>query len=373
MEVNVNPFKYGQVVFDKDFCHRPDLEEKLKNLVASGQNVLIEGERRIGKTSLIFEIVRQLKHLLLYIDIMQIKTVDDFCRRIINSIASIEQKAGMIQKIFKTMAHLKPTLTIDPLTGSPSLSLDASIKLKPDSIEGLLDLINSERKNKKWVVVFDEFQDILNVDDAPAILATLRSKIQFHTDIPYIFAGSVRNKMDEIFNHPDSPFFKSAITFNLGELNREIFGEFLQEKFRQGKRTVSLQLMDKVFEIAQDVPGDVQQLCGAIWEGTSYRDNIDERIIPAALGIIYSRELKGYEIAFAQLTGQQVRCLIALARVGGKNLLSADFLKVSGITQPSSVKKALQRLVQLKIIYEYKKEYKFINPFFRSWLIYKNF
>ncbi|HLP47651.1 MAG TPA: hypothetical protein VK469_17025, partial [Candidatus Kapabacteria bacterium] len=59
--------------------------------------------------------------------------------------------------------------------------------------------------------------------------------------------------------------------------------------------------------------------------------------------------------------------------VGGKNLLSAEFLKVSGITQPSSVKKALQRLEQLKIIYVYKKEYKFINPFFRSWLIYKNF
>lgn len=362
----MNPFKYGQVVFDKDFCHRPDLEDKLKNLIASGQNVLLEGERRIGKTSLIFEIIRQTKNLqLIYIDIMEIKTVDDFCRRIIKAIASMEQKAGMVQKIFKAMAHLKPTLTIDPLTGSPSLSLDASVKLKPDSIEGLLDFINTERKNKKWVVVFDEFQDILNVEDARSILATLRSKIQFHTEIPYIFAGSVRNKMDEIFNHPDSPFFKSAITFNLGELDRAVFGEFLQEKFRQGKRTVTPQLFEKIFEIAQDVPGDVQQLCGAVWEGTSYGDNITGDIIPAALEIIYSRELKGYEAAFAQLTGQQLRCLVGLARVGGKNLLSAEFLKVSGITQPSSVKKALQRLEQLKIIYVYKKEYKFIKPFFQ--------
>ncbi|MCX6579585.1 MAG: hypothetical protein NT166_05315 [Candidatus Aminicenantes bacterium] len=370
----MNPFKYGQVVFDKDFCHRPGLEEKLKDLVASGQNILLEGERRIGKTSLIYEIIRQSKNLhLLYIDIMEIKTVDDFCRRIIKAIISMEQKAGVVEKIFKAMAHLKPTLTIDPLTGTPSLSLDASVKLKPDSIEGLLDFINSERKRKKWVVVFDEFQDILNLEDASVILATLRSKIQFHTDIPYIFAGSVRNKMDEIFNHPDSPFFKSAITFNLGELDRAVFGEFLQEKFRQGKRTVTPQLLDKIFEIAQDVSGDVQQLCGAVWEGTSYGDNITGDIIPAALEVIYSRELKGYEAAFAQLTGQQLRCLAGLARVGGKNLLSAEFLKVSGITQPSSVKKALQRLEQLKIIYEYKKEYKFINPFFRSWLIYKNF
>lgn len=370
----MNPFKYGQVVSDKDFCHRPDMEEKLKDLVASAQNILLEGERRIGKTSLIYEIIRQSKGLnLLYIDIMEIRTVDDFCRRIIKAIISMEQKAGVMEKMFKAMAHLKPTLTIDSLTGTPSLSLDASVILKPDSIEGLLDFINSERKRKKWIVVFDEFQDILNLEDAPAVLAALRSKIQFHTDIPYIFAGSVRNKMDEIFNHPDSPFFKSAITFNVGELDRGIFGEFLQEKFRLGKRTVTPQLLEKIFEIAQDVPGDVQQLCGAIWEGTSYGDNITVDIIPAALGVIYSRELKGYEAAFAQLTGQQLRCLVGLARVGGKNLLAAEFLKVSGIKQPSSVKKALQRLEQLKIIYEYKKEYKFINPFFRSWLIFKNF
>ena len=369
----MNPFKYGQVVFDKDFCPRPGAEKKLTDYIASGQNVLLEGERRIGKTSLVYEIMRQMKKFfLLYIDIMEIKTIDDFCRRIIRAIVSMEQKNGVVGKVFKSLAHLKPTISLDPLTGTPSLSLDASVKMKPESIEGLMDFIESLSKRKRLVVGFDEFQDILNIKEARVALAVLRSKVQFHTGIPYIFAGSVRNKMEEIFNHPDSPFFKSAITLNIEGLDREIFREFLEKKFLEGKREVTPGLMDKVFEIARDIPGDIQQLCGVVWEITSYGDKIAEGIIPAVLEVIYSRELKGYEAILVQLTGQQLRCLIGLAQFGGKSPLSAEFLKVVGISQPSSVKKALSRLERLRIIYEHKKEYKFINPFFRSWLIYKN-
>ncbi len=370
----MNPFKYGRVVFGEDFCPRPELEKNLKDYISSAQNVLLEGERRTGKTSLVYQAVRGLpKFRLLYIDILEIKTVDDFCRRIINAVVSMERKSGMTEKLFKSLAHLKPSLTFDPLTGSPSLSLDASVKLKPGYIEGLMDLIEEENKKKKSVVVFDEFQDILNLKEAVAALAQLRSKVQFHTEIPYVFAGSVRNKMDEIFNHPDSAFFKSAVTLNVGELERDIFGDFLRKKFSKGKRRISKPLLDKMFDIAQDVPGDVQQFCGAAWDATSEGDNIDEDIIPTALELVFSRELKGYETSLSHLTGQQLRCLVGLARMGGKSPLSSEFINGTGISQPASVKKALNRLIKLKTIYRYKKEYKFINPFFKSWLIYKNF
>jgi len=179
--------------------------------------------------------------------------------------------------------------------------------------------------------------------------------------------------MNDIFNNPDSPFFKSAITVDVGPLDRAIFSEFLREKFLQGKRIVSQGLIDRVFKIAQDITGDVQQMCGAIWEVTSYGDNIDEGIIPDALELIYSRELRGYELTLSQVTSQQLRCLVGLAKIGGESPLSSEFIKVTGIKLPASIKKALNRLIDLKIIYRYQKEYKFIDPFFKSWLIYKNF
>jgi len=369
----MNPFKYGQVVKEADFCPRPKLLKNVEEFIKSAQNILIQGERRTGKTSLIFEALRRLrKRHVVYVDLLEVKSSDDLCKRIIKAVISMEQQSGVAEKLFKSLSRLRPTLSIDPITGQPSISLDASIKLQPDSIESILDMVGTINKRKAIVVVFDEFQDILNLKDSKEALALLRSKIQFHSKIPYIFAGSIRNKMNDIFNHPDSAFFKSAIAINVGPINREQFIAFLESKFLLGKRSIDLPNFNLIFEIAENIPGDIQQLCGAIWEITSYRDKIDESIIPKALQLIYAREFKGYEAILVQLTANHLKCLVGLAKIGGKAPLSSEFVKVAGIELPATIKKALTRLIQLKIIYRYQGEYKFVNPFFKSWLLFKN-
>lgn len=87
---------------------------------------------------------------------------------------------------------------------------------------------------------------------------------------------------------------------------------------------------------------------------------------------IYAREFKGYEAILVQLTANQLKCLVGLAKIGGKAPLSSKFVKEVGIELPATIKKALTRLIQLKIIYRYQDEYKFVNPFFKSWLLFKN-
>ena len=53
--------------------------------------------------------------------------------------------------------------------------------------------------------------------------------------------------------------------------------------------------------------------------------------------------------------------------------LSAAFIQGVGVAGQASIKKALNRLVQLKVIYWHEGEYKFVNPFFKSWLLWKNY
>jgi len=370
----MNPFKYGQVVKEEDFCPRPKFLRNIEGFVRSAQNILLQGERRTGKTSLIFEALRRLrKRHVVYVDLLEVKSSDDLCKRIIKAVISMEEKSGVAEKLFKSLSRLRPTLSIDPVTGQTTISLDASIKLQPDSIESIMDMIGTINKKKAIVVVFDEFQDILNLKDYKEALALLRSKIQFHAKISYIFAGSIRNKMDDIFNHPDSAFFKSAIALNVGPIERAQFIAFLKSKYSLGKRFIDQPVLDLIFEIAEDIPGDIQQLCGAIWETTFYKDKIYASIIPKALQLIYAREFKGYEAILVQLTANQLKCLVGLAKIGGKAPLSTEFVREVGIELPASIKKALTRLIQLKIIYRYQREYKFVNPFFKSWLVFKNF
>ncbi len=369
----MNPFNYGHIVEKEDFCRRPELVKKLADSIKKGQNVYIQGERRIGKTSLICETIRKLKkYRILYIDLLEAKTSDDLLKRMILALISMEKKAGYFEKVLLKLSHIRPVASIDPITGLPTLTVDASVELKPDSIPEILDLISSyHSKTKPLVVVFDEFQDVLNLKDARQTLAMLRSKIQFQSDIPYVFAGSIRNKMDSIFNDPDSAFFKSAIPVYVGPLDTDIFKQFIKNKFKRGKRQITAEALNSIFGICFNITGDIQQLCSALWDLTSSGDLISGEQMPAALERIFLHELKGYETILKIISRQQLKLLTALARLGGKAPMSSEFLKNSGIAQASSVQRALSRLIKLRIVFHYENEYRFTNPFFRAWLLHK--
>jgi len=370
----MDPFKYGRIVSGQDFCGRETLLREIIGHIKSSQNIVIQGERRIGKTSVIYEAVRRYKGIrLLYADLLGIKSIDALCRRILKAIVLLEQKAGLFDRIMKTLSYLRPSLSMDPITLMPTITFDASVELKANSIPEVLSLIESFYKKKRLVVVFDEFQDILNLDDAREALALLRSKIQFQTDIPYVFAGSIRKKMDEIFTHPDSPFFKSAIPITLGPLPYDEFSEFLRKKFAAGKRRINDDLLRKVFEVVYEIPGDIQQFCEALWSVTSDHETIGQNKLKDALELIFAREQKSYENDLSLLTDFQIRCLLAIAREGGGNILSVAFLKSAGVNNPSSVQRAITRMVNLNILYKSKKEHRFVNPFFRAWVNYRGF
>lgn len=370
----MNPFRYGQVVGSDDFCPRPDLVKQLIGFIESGQNVVLQGERRMGKTSLIHEALRRLKRFrAVYTDLLEVKTADDLARRMIKAVASAEGRAGTLEKLGRALAHLRPSFGVDPMTGQLSVSLDPRIELRAESIETILDLVAGMQKSRPVAVVFDEFQDVLNIPDSKRTLALLRSKIQFHGEVAYIFAGSVRNRMSDIFDNPESPFFKSAAKLDVGRLGQGEFAEFLAKRFAKGRRSVTDETLHEIMSMADFVPGDTQQLCGALWDVSSPGDELTSKRFAEALELIFSRESKGYEAVLVQVTGQQMKCLRGLARLGGASPLSAAFLEGAGITLPASVKKALNRLVQLKVIYRHQGEYKFVNPFFKQWLLWNNY
>jgi len=369
----MNPFKYGTIVSGKDFCGRKTLLKQIIGYIESSQHIVVLGERRVGKSSAVYEAVLKCKiGRLLYVDLLGIKSIDSLCRRILRAIVVLEQKTGWFDKIVKTLSYLKPTISVDPITSMPTISFDASVEMKANSIPEVLTLIESLGKKRPLVVVFDEFQDILNLqEDAHEALALLRSKIQFQSDIPYIFVGSIRHKMDEIFTHHDSPFFKSAIPLTVDPLPYEEFSRFLKKKFATGQRKIDDEALEKVFKIANNIPGDIQQLCEVLWEVTSEKEMISLDKLKNALELIFAREQKSYENYISLLTNIQLRCLMAIAKEGGKSVFSVSFMKSAGFNNPSSVRRAITRLTKLNILFESGGEYRFINPFFRAWLPYK--
>lgn len=201
---------------------------------------------------------------MIYIDLLEIKTTDDLCRRMLKAIISVENQAGKLEKLVKSLSRLRPTIS--------------------------LDLIYDMNKQRPVIVVFDEFQDVLNLPDSSQVLALLRSKIQLQGEIAYVFSGSVRNDMRDIFLNADSPFFKSATTLDVHALQEDEFIAFLKAKFRKGKRKISNETLNQIIFIGDTVPGDIQELRGALWDTSSQGESISESHFQKAFELIFSRE-----------------------------------------------------------------------------------
>ena len=364
------PFKSGMVVVGRDFCGRKKEIERLKTDLARCSRICLVGERRIGKTSLVHESVRRMKgHSLVFIDFLGVKRSSDVIRRIVEGIFSMSSQSAL-SRLARNFAALRPVVGIDPLTGTPTLSLAPGFSPAPDTLEDALDYLG---RQKQTIVFFDEFQALLDLPQAEQadLVARMRSRIQLQAGTPYVFAGSVRGEMDRMFFDHASPFYKSALRFELGPLNRNSFGNFLRQGFADGKRSISEEFLSQLFALCHDVPGDIQRICQCLWDESAAGSELGASMLEKALLRLFSHEERAYTILLEYVTSQQLKCLRALAETGGTASLGGKFLTLTGITANSSVQRALNSLVKKRILFRDGKAYRFCDPFFGEWIKYR--
>lgn len=363
------PFKFGCIVENEHFCPRPELQRELTRHIRGGQNLVLQGERRRGKSSLVVKAVRDIRGMgLLYVDLLGIETRSDFCRRVVEGVVELDRSRSFIRKTVSLLTQLRPLVTIDANTGAPSVSVDVRSAAGPSGVGAVMSMISAHARERKLCVVFDEFQDILNLSDSAQVLSEMRGRIQFLPGTSFVFLGSVRNQMSEIFSHPRNPFFKSALEVNVSEIDRGIFTRFLAERFRKANRKVAESFLGELFDSVEGVPGDLQELCDALWSVTETGEGVSRGNLEAAYRYIFAHEGSSYELYLRQMTLQQRKVLRALAVGGGAHTLSNEFRDLAGIHNASSVKKALLRIVELGHAYYYRDAYRFANPFFKEWV-----
>lgn len=368
-----NPFQYGSMISENSFCGRNELLARLKGYVSSNQNFALVGERRIGKSSLISKLGSETSYFL-YTDFMEVKDISDLLERLIRAFFMFQTQKGIFEKFLRTITHLRPTLGTDPLTGTPTISIDVSHPHKPETIGEIFSQFRAFSTKKKLFVAIDEFQDILKLKDHKQTLAILRSEIQHHHGISYCFSGSVRHQMDSIFFKPNSPFYKSALVVNVGPIERDEFVSFIKKRFRSGKREIKNEILDQIFNVTYSISGDVQQICHALWDVTKPNSTIDQEKFTHALELIFSQELKSYQWILAELTAFQQRLMKVLAKLGTSAITSNAVMREAGATNASVVRKTVLALVAKQVLYETiseegTKEFRFFNPFFKFWIL----
>lgn len=366
----MQPFKSGMIVGKDDFCGRSHEVRQLKSYIESKNRCYLYGERRVGKTSLVLETARRLNRQCITVDFLGVKTEDDVCRRLIKSILYFNQSTNSkLLKILKQFSALRPQIGIDPLTHLPTIGLSPVPRLTLNDMESAFMAL-SQYENS--ILFFDEFQDILELKNSDEVFSIMRSKIQVLTKVSFIYAGSLRNEMLDIFTLDSSPFFKSAFPLLVTAIEETEFHKFITLKFKKNKRNINSSVLHSVYLLCNGIPGDIQRLCACLWDITNDGDDIKDAHIPEALKHIFAFEIPAYERILHSVSAQQLKVMLALAEIDGESNISQELVRRSGITLTGSVNKAMKGLKEKRIVCKINDTYKFSNPFFKCWLLYSN-
>lgn len=372
--MDVNPFKFGTEVSGEDFCNREEEIAELSQDIRNSANVLLYSPRRFGKTSLIkrvLEVVADEGFLIVYIDLYPAITKERFIEIYARAISKSVQGSAtrVLSWIKKTVPRLVPKLVVRAEGFDLEFEYDKSLPYTPiyaDLFRAVHE--HSMKLNKPAVVVFDEFQEINNYPD-DEIEREMRTAFQAHSNVSYIYMGSKRHTLQNIFENPSRPFYRSAKHVPLKKIPGDAFTSFVSAKFRNGGYTASDDSISEILRISDCHPYHTQQLCYFIWEKVAETREVTRESIESALTRLLENENQSYLNLWESFTRKQHQLLVAVGKDSPSSVFSKDFLQRHLLGGSSSVQKAVNLLVRREILLKENGRYLFEDVFFKRWVL----
>jgi uncharacterized protein len=371
----VNPFRYGALALDDSFTNREDEIRELTRDILNGQDVVVLAPRRYGKTSLVWRVIQEVvkkKVLVAQVNLMTTPTKERLAEKLAGSIyenvASALFRARERLRVFADL-RIRPIVTINPDTGTPSFSFDAGYP-KQDvdaTIERLLELpgqLAAERK-RKVALVFDEFQEVVDID--PDLPKLMRSVFQEQPEVAHVYLGSKRHMMERIFNDENEPFWRSARQMELGVIEPPRFEGYVATSFERTGKKIAPETITAVLETTGGHPYATQELCYFLWEETPKGRRAGPAEYGRALADVLRAEHAHFELIWDQASTVQRLTLQALAAERGRPL-SGDYRRRHKLPGASTVQRALQALTRNELVTRADNEYRIAEPFLADWL-----
>jgi len=367
-----NPFAYSNYVTGDSFCNRKmELSELLK-YIKNSQNVLLFSHRRYGKSSLIQQAFHKMKIKKLpvgamYVELYGTISEKDFITRTFRSFNQLESNfEKLLKSLSKTIKNFKINLSIDPATGNTSVSPSFEAVNEKVVLEELMNLLNKYSQKRKLVIAFDEFQEVAGYTE-DGFEKRLRSSIQQHSNICYIFSGSQQHLITDMFNSSSQAFYKMAESFPLDKIETKQYIPWIQNLFRRNNVDLPVQLIEDVISRFENHPMYIQNFLFHLWE-EPIKKKLSLDIIDKIENLIIGRKDLEYTVLWESLTTNQKKTLKLILLNKGANLFNADSLKSVNLKTASLVTKALSSLINKEIIAK-NTNYQIQDIVFKNWLL----
>jgi AAA+ ATPase superfamily predicted ATPase len=223
--------------------------------------------------------------------------------------------------------------------------------------------------DRPCIIAIDEFQQITRYAEAHNIEAMLRTYIQRCNNATFIFSGSKRHLMGEIFTSPSRPFYQSVLVMNLKPISVEKYTEFAKMQFDRYGKSIEDEAVVTVYERFDAVTSCLQRILNVLFLKTLPGGKCTCDMVDDAINYILDMFSETYQDLLERIPEKQREVFIAIAKEGkAKAITGKTFIKKHHLQTSSVINAAVRGLLEKDFITVDKGVYTIYDPFFALWL-----
>ena len=251
--------------------------------------------------------------------------------------------------------------------GNPSWNVEiGDIRLPRTTLDEIFQYINAA--DKPCLIAIDEFQTISHYPNGK-VEELLRTYIQHCRNARFIFSGSQRTMMGEMFLSPARPFYQSTTMMNIGSIPLDKYCQFAQAHFEESSKRLPSEVFCIVYERFEGITWYIQRIMNELFAITAPNSICTTEMIENAISNILRANEFTYQSMLYQLPPKQKELLIALSKAGkSKAITSSEFIRRWHLPSASSVQSAVKGLLDKNFITTNLGVYEVYDRFFSLWI-----
>lgn len=370
----INPFPVSAYHGPDLFCDRKEEVKRLQSNAMNGVDITLLSIRRMGKTGLLHHLFHKLsnkpKVYCLYMDIYATQSQKDLINLFSTAVLeAFPPKKGIGKAVLEFLKGLRLTISYDELTGKPDASLNYSLPRQYEqSLASQLAFI--EQLGVTVIIAIDEFQQIGEYPEKNTE-AMLRTLVQPLKNIRFIFSGSSKHALTEMFTSNKRPFFGSTQLLELKNIEQDVYESFIAGQFGKHNRHIEPEVLHFISDWTRLHTYYTQVVCNRIF-AEGHKHITLPLAQSACAGLLDEQETTFFQYRNL-LTTAQWQLLKAIAK---EDKLyqpnSRYFLNTYKIGTASHVQRGLEALLKKEMVYVEASEkgayYSVYDCFLSRWL-----
>ena len=350
-----NPFFITGIIPEPYFCDREKETQQLVRIIENKAHILLTSARRMGKTQLIYHVYEQpaIKSAFytFYVDIFPTTSLHEMVLFLSKEIYSnLVPKGKKALKFFlSTIKSLTGSLGYDPATGTPSFDVKLGDINNPElTLQEIFNYL--EKADTPCIFAIDEFQQITNYPEKN-VEALLRTYIQRMNNCLFIFAGSNRHILENMFNSTARPFYNSTEQFHLERISKEVYTNFIIQQTTDAGKSIVPEAASLAYDLFEGHTYYVHHILHNAFANANPQKPMNEDDIRNALEELLDARVQSFSNTMNRLNYKQKETLVAIAKEGkASGVTSVAFVKKHALKSASSVQYAISTLLEDQLL-----------------------